>query len=307
MQKYVKYLALSVAASLVTALSLNAQLIAYDGFNYPDGTRLDGSTAGQGNGGFGWGANWSVANAATNTSAGLSYNNGAALPTTSGGAVLGYYPGGTAITADAQRMLPATFGSYGSEVWVSVLMNFQTTSTLTAYRETKLYFLSGASAGGDPLYSNRNGSEQLDFGVPHTYNAGASDTLSIYHGTTYVSSGFATPRNADLSLNTVFMVIRVSLDGTTAGDTADMWINPSLTSPLGAADATWTGTENLDAINAIRLQCGSANASGINQVVGFDELHVGTSFASVTTVPEPMTFALASLGGLMFLALRRKK
>jgi hypothetical protein len=265
--------------------------------------------AGQGDGGFGWGANWSNGHVATNTSAGLSYNNGGALVTSAGGVVLGYYPGtypsSGAINGDGQRLLPDTFGNLAvsGELWVSVLFNFQTTGTLTAYREAKMGFFSGATATSG--VSQRNGSERLDFGVPHTYNAGASDTLTIYSGSTYVSSGIATPRNANLSLNTVFMVIQVQLDGTTAADTANMWINPSLTSPLGTADATWTATD-LDAINAIRFQIATANASGTNQCVEFDELRVGTSFADVAPIPEPVTIALASLGGLMFLALRRR-
>jgi hypothetical protein len=65
----------------------------------------------------------------------------------------------------------------------------------------------------------------------------------------------------------------------------------------------------MSAINAIRIQSGGLNATygtvgGAQQV---DEFNIGYSPSDVEVVPEPATLALASLGGLALLALRRKQ
>jgi hypothetical protein len=94
-----------------------------------------------------------------------------------------------------------------------------------------------------------------------------------------------------------------------------LWVNPTsgtfgdnLNTPgIGTAQATFT-TADLSSVNALRLQAGNLSAgNGTNTIFEADELHVGYTFADVTPVPEPITIALGSLGGLMLLALRRRK
>jgi hypothetical protein len=64
---------------------------------------------------------------------------------------------------------------------------------------------------------------------------------------------------------------------------------------------------DLTSVNVLRFQAGNANGNGTNAFFTFDEVRLGQSFADVTPVPEPVTFALAGLGGVALLALRRKK
>jgi hypothetical protein len=312
MQKQVTTLALTIGLSLAAAISARATLIAGDSFDYTAGAEWVKTGTGF-NGGTGWGGTWSATSAAlaTNSYSGLGYGS---LTTAGVGAVVG--GGSTGTATSLQRILPGTLGSLGAAgsgtIWLSFLsQNLQeSTGGLLGFREAKLGLFSGATTNVSGV-SGVNGSERLAFGTPNTYAAGASDTLSIYNGSTFMSSGVATPRGSATA--PVFVLIALSVDNTTAADSAYMWVNPSSslfgdngnTPVFGTAAATFTAND-LSAVNAIRLQSGGLNASGTNGWWIADEIRVGYTFADVTPVPEPVTFALAGLGGLMLLALRRK-
>jgi hypothetical protein len=313
MKKNLSVLALTVGVSLVAALPASAQLIAEDSMNYTAGAEWVKTGVGF-NGGTGWGGTWSATAAAlaTNSNAGLTYGS---LNAPGVGVVVG--GGNTATATSLQRILPGTLGVLGASgsgtIWMSFLsQNLQeTTGGLAGFREAKLGLFSGASTNASGV-SGVNGSERLAFGTPNTYTAGASDNLSIYNGSTFMSSGVATPRGSATA--PVFVLIALLVDNTTALDSAYMWVNPSSSlfgdngnSPaFGTAAATFTAND-LSAVNALRLQSGGLNGSGTNGWWQADELRVGYSFADVTPVPEPVTFALAGLGGVMFLSLRRRK
>jgi hypothetical protein len=297
----------TLALLLAGAVSSQAQPFAYEGFGYPSGTQLIGTTA-NGNGGIGWGSTWSATSAAlaTNTT-GLSY---AGLDTTMGAVLLGN-PGGPSATASSQRMLSGTLGSLATThtggasgtIWISMLFqNLNDTMVNLGYREAKLALFSGATIAVNGS-ANVNGSERLDIGSPNTYAAGASDTLSLWQGSTYVSSGIATPRGAN-PINTAFLLMRIDVDNTVAADTAYAWFNPNiLASAPSTASAISFSLNDLSGVNAFRLQAGNQNASGTNAFFKADELRVGFNYENV--VPEPSVFALAGLGILALISRRR--
>jgi hypothetical protein len=217
--------------------------------------------------------------------------------------------GSTATTASSERLLPGTLtnllGGAGT-IWLSFLyQNWQTSNGgLSGYREAKLGLFSAATTNANGT-ANVNGTERLDVGTPNTYTAGASDTLSLFQGSTFVSSGMATPRGANPA-NTVFVLLRLDVDATTATDTAYAWFNPSLASEPGTGSAISFTAADLSAVNAIRLQAGNLNASGTNAVFEADEIRVGFTFADVANVPEPGSIALVLIGGVSVLAMRRR-
>jgi hypothetical protein len=312
MQKYLTRISvLTVSMSLASAFSACAQSIAYEGFSYPDGTQLFGTTPGQGDGGSGWATPWSATSAAiaTNTASGLSYGN---LTTHGGGVVMGNPTSLTfGTTASSQRLLPNTLGSLATAgsgtIWISFLYeNWSTDNNgLSGFREAKLALFSGATTNANGS-ANVNGTERLDAGSPNTYAAGASDTLSLWSGSTFVSSGIATPRGATPA-DTVLILMELLVDNTSAADTAYAWFNPNLSlGAPGVGSAISLNTVDLSGVNALRFQAGNANANGPNAVFKADELRVGYSFADIAPVPEPMPLALVGLGSLALLALRRK-
>lgn len=304
--------AFTVAVTLMAKSSAFAQLLAYDGFDYSAGTQLWGLNA-NGSGGAGWAANWSATSAAvaTNFSPGLTYST---MPTTGGGVVFGNPAGSTATTASSQRLLPNTFGTMAASgsgsVWVSFLYQNWSTSNggLSGFREAKLALFSGATGNANGS-ANVNGTERLDVGTPNTYAAGASDTLSLWQGSTFASSGVATPRGANPA-NTVFVVLRLDVDNTTGNDTAYAWFNPSLASQPTIGTAISFNSQDLSGVNGLRFQAGNLNASGTNAVFEIDELRVGLTWGdmvSTVVVPEPTGIALTGLAFTTLAFFRRRR
>jgi hypothetical protein len=317
MKKYLSILALIVGVSLVAALSTRAATQAEENFNYPNGTQLWGTTPGQGDGGTGWSTTWSATSAAisTNSSTGLGYG---ALQTSGGSVVMGNPYGPMAGSQNSQRILQNTFGTIAAAnsgtIWISFLYQNWTTDNVgrLGFRQANVGFFSGASTNANGS-ANVNGTEVLDVGSLNTYTAGVGgDYMSLWGAgvgqAVAQQSTVATPRGAFGSGGTMLVVLRLDVDNTAAADTVFAWFNPTIGGlDPSTAIATTTNIINLSAINAFRIAAGNANASGTNAVMAIDEFRLGYTFADVTPVPEPVTFALAGLGGLMFLALRRRK
>ena len=309
--------AVALAAVLGLSTSARANLIAYEGFDYAPDTGIAGLS-----GGYGWGNSWVTASGsdlATNLSSSLSYGGVSTLGNSLRVGLAADGSQGNPGTQAPQRNLLDPVGTYGSTIWIGLLWQSLTTDadrgSLAGFRETKF----GLFDGANPASLSRTGSERVDVGIPHTYNTGTVngvagqqllDQYSIYSGSTQEASGVATLRGTSFT-NTVFLLLKMDLDGTAATDTLSLWVDPNIGAGeggLGTAMATWTSA-NLDAINGFRFQMGNSNASGINGQVIFDELRIGTTFAdAVTGVPEPTILTLVAVGsGLMLLGLRRKR
>jgi hypothetical protein len=314
MKKYLNLLGLSVGAYLVGVVSAQAQLIAYDGFNYP--AAPPGTFVGS-NGGVGdWAGAWTDKNNLTAVIApGMSYST---LPVV-GNSIAAQ---GTTASSEAERVLNSTFGTYATAntyeantLYMSYLWNGLTTSADgNTFRQASMMFLQGATS------ASGSGSEYLDVGMPNISAATVGTVhpdISLWyggHGLAGQTSSANAPIQSTVAANsgaTDFILIQMVMDNVnTTADTMNIWINPALTgaTPVGTPDFTYT-LQDLSSLNGIRLQAGSSNANGIGMEQG-DEIRFGDTANAVETlsvvVPEPASMALLGLGALGLLIFRRK-
>jgi hypothetical protein len=105
---------------------------------------------------------------------------------------------------------------------------------------------------------------------------------------------------------TIFVVAEYKFvnDGTTTSDVARLWLNPTpggvAGAPSAVAPASMAGITT--PINSFYIYS-HTNSPGDSLV---DEVRVGTTFASVTPVPEP-SGAIVALGALGFMAIRGRR
>jgi hypothetical protein len=272
-----------------TLLSMNnsatADPLVYEGFDYSSPS-LEGQS-----GGTGWGLNWSTNIYASPIGASsLSYGS---LNTSGKSVTFGPASATTVYT----RQLASTLGSSasGGTLWVSMLY-LNTASSTTA--EARIGFYSGMIADSSNPSSTATSSAGTTQVVDLGRAASGVDQISLYNGSTIVSSGVATPRGSSAD----FLLLKFTLDGGVGTDTLNLWVNPDISlgeGLLGSAQASWT-TANLDLINGLRFQTSTTGGFRI------DEIRVGTTFGDVT-VPEPSTAALATLTGMALLVLRKKR
>jgi len=321
LRKQISGLAIAIVGSLAIASSASAQVIVYDGINYPNAGPFGMSIAGQSGGdSTGWGGPWASSTAgskiATNTVTGLFYGG---LSVDGGAVQVGApQPGpGTSTAAVAQRLLPNTLGSLAAAnngvLWLSFLIYnpvypTNTSGTSLFYRQSNLGFFSGATSGG------ANGSEKADLGMDNT-SATVPPVFAAWGGTV---TG-AAPNQSTVSAfspDTQFVLMELVVDNTAAVDTYYAWFNtdPSLfannanTPSISTASVTNSGAD-LSSVNALRFQAGGFNGNGTNAFFTVDEIRLGDSFMDVTPTPEPATMALFGIGavGMTLLIRRRNK
>jgi hypothetical protein len=321
-------LTLSLGTFLVSHVSANAQVIASEGFNYNAGTAV---ITAEGTGGTGWANPWNSKSDTTQTvvsATSLSYTDGSGNTlATSGGSLISATANST--TAQPERELTSTtFGALAAAnpatgaagtLWMSYLwQGLNTTGSGSGlYRQASLMFLQGATSAAG------SGSERLDIGMP---NISAVNQATVLPNLSLWSSGglagqtlsSTAPLQSTVAANngsTTFVLIEMTMDNVaTTADTINIWFNPTLTgaTPVGAANLTYS-LADLSGLNGIRLQSGSLSAAdgtvgGQQQV---DEINFGDTAADVeplqvANTPEPGTIALAAIGGLAILGLRRK-
>lgn len=249
------------------ASTANAQLQAYDPFNYTAGA---GGLTNQ-NGGTGWTSTWG-AGVNDIVSPGLTFTKGSATLVASGN---------TTQTANNNngnfRTLPAVLNS-GTE-YVSFLGKLA----------------SGVAGGGYAGVSlfNGTGTEALFIGQPSTRTVWGLDQ----------STG---PQLSTVPVNgTIHLLVAQIQFGAGAGgmDHVNLYIDP--TPGLSAPDVTASlsaDTTRSASFDRVRIQSGNGQAP-----VNFDELRIGTTFASVVpAVPEPATLGLLALAGLVVLPRGRR-
>jgi hypothetical protein len=271
---------LAFCALLSLSNSAKAQLLTYEGFNYPAGSILSNNVSS----GIGWGLNWSIdGSSAQNGIIGSSSLSNSINPllVTNGQSL---NVGNSVIYT---RQLTNTLGTPGSAttVWVSMLYLGGT----AAGNESRIGFYSGMGDGnngslidGNTASSSVGTVQVIDVG--RTSFSGAPDTVTLYpvnSSASYQSTGVATPRGSDAA----FLLLKFDLSGDANTDTVSLWVNPNLSlgvGGLGTAQAAWT-TSDLDLINGIRLQAGSTGNFKI------DEIRVGKTFADVTPLAITVT------------------
>ncbi len=106
---------------------------------------------------------------------------------------------------------------------------------------------------------------------------------------------------------TFHLVVKIEFNvGGGTNDRVSLFVNPGSTEP-GVAYLS-TQASNISGLNAIRPFAGGTSGSIPAAIGSFDELRVGTSFADVSAIPEPASFAaLAGLGVLGLAASRRRR
>ena len=261
--------AVLAAASLLASIPASqAALIAYEGFDIPDGS-LQG-LRGSGSGTTAWqNSTWNntdnVWSAAASRS--LSYSS---LVTT---------PGGGFSTGDGNQQSFRDFGLQASTgtYWMGYIFNRDIGG--------------GSSSMGISLF----GSGEFTF----VGQAGNPNYGFVAHfGGNFSSS---TPV---VSGEPTYLLARYVMDGNTSGQTstAHYWVNPDIsTEPLTADAANGPAGTNFRAFEFDRFRLGSFGAQGT-----VDEIRLGTTFGDVAPIPEPTSALLVGSGLMMALGRRRR-
>ena len=139
-----------------------------------------------------------------------------------------------------------------------------------------------------------------------------SNTPTTFQLGLYKGSGTAVGTLLPNSLSTndtFFVVARYTFNpGTSTDDTCDLWLNPDPLSLGGTTTTTPTiGNVGAGALDMLDIDQFFLR-SGAAETFSADELRIGTTWASVTPVPEPSVIGLAfALGSLVFAARWRKR
>lgn len=251
------------------ASGAEAQLLVYEGFTYGSTNALLTTASG------GAWTTSSTDNDAQYISSGLTYGSlqvsgGAARTTTAWGS--------------SARLLTYDLGGAGNldissynEIWLSMLV--QTPGAVSNGSE---------SAFGMRMQRNSWSSFQ-------NYTAGKGWNNQTANVTSF-GGDISGADYSTLGTNTFLLVYRF-----TVGQVGELFLNPTIggAAPVAGTGQLLTDTNgNLTAIESLAL-----SFRGHDKI--YDELRIGTTFASVTPVPEPSSLALIVLGAINLLARRR--
>ncbi len=239
--------------------------ITYDGFAYTVGSNLEDST------------DWDGLNSGT-------------APVIAAGnlAVTGLTaPSGDKVSFAGGNIREAigSLATYNSDtVFFSIALQLTTVPTSTTY---SLALATGNTNYGATVWLQASDTE---------FNIGLGNRSSGVTPT-YTTGSFALNQ-------TIFLVGSYEFVEGTANDVSRLWVNPS--SSTFAADSapiptlTSTGGTDLNAVSQFLIRGASGSPAG-----EVDELRVGTTWASVTPIPESASLLLGALG-LLGLLLRRR-
>ena len=283
----IKMLAGTACVFLATGFHANAAIIAYDGFSstsYTTGASLSGQLYG-GTGfespgsGLWYGAG--PVNVGTSSSA-LTYAGVASNDT--GGT---YTPSSGGRTY-ANLAAPLTGNN---TYYISVMMK----NTLVSgdYRAFEL-----ASGNGDTDRILQVGTN-ADNG-----DSGANWGMRVNNTQSGNSGVRLTSVTAESTVKTtVFAVIKLTYSTTAGTSSATLWIDPT---NLGS-EAASTNSVSIGGLNfadASNIRFAQYNYYSMSY---WDEVRIGTSWADVTPVPEPSTYALLGMGALVVVLVYRRK
>jgi hypothetical protein len=277
--------------AVAMSTSVQATLLVHEPFDYPVG-----ALAGQ-NGGTGWGTNAWQTGAGGNVVAGsLGYGS---LQTSGNSMVITATTGALGST---YRTLNTAYGAGTYYVsFIGQRLSPHPTLDENTIRASGFQLHAGTGTGGD----ERIGAGKVTTASPNqTYN------WSMFSdGSTSLVENSTTPIT-DLAFIVWELVVADSTDGQGPGvssDIARMWVNPSLSGPLGTPDAEMTQAEgnNHDYIfQKVRLFAGNGNAQGPYASFAIDEIRIGTTLADVMPVPEPGTVLLSMIALMGLVSVR---
>lgn len=252
-----KYAYVSLLLAAVACSSAQAGLLTYEGFDYPAGSSLDNQS-----GGTGWDANWGQflggAGAQTVASPSLADPSGLLVTTAN-------RTSSTTTNFSGRYPLLPGYGTAGSSIYYSLLIQPDSTPDVDDYYGLQLF----SNNGGSDLFIGKGGSAltyRLESGIL------ASDSTT--------SAALGQP---------VLLVVRVDFNpsGVVADpETFRLYVNPT---PGAAEPLTADATLSFN----LGSQNGLAFNSGNGASISFDELRIGTDYASVTpAIPEPAAMGL---------------
>lgn len=274
---------------------VSAALIAYEGFDYADGSAVTGQS-----GGTGWLNPWQVnstpAGGAVVQAGSLGYtdSHGNAL-VTSGNSSLYNGAGGT---AQPNRDLPNVAGADGTTAWVSFL-GVRVGPTVAG---ANVY----PRAANFSLFNGTLAASQEQLAIGNATGAAANNWALIPDGS------LANIQSSSLPFDQLSFVV-VRIDFLAGNDNAYLFVNPNLdvAPDIAGAAASSIGTFDFS-FNRMRPFAGNpqdANGRPYAQLK-LDEIRVGDNYDDVTpytTVPEPSSLALGALGLLALWQLRHRK
>jgi hypothetical protein len=286
---------LAVVAAGFTTVPLHATIITYDGFDYTSGDDINGQ-----NGGTAWNGAWNVntgSSATVQSSSPLSYGS---LVTT-GNYVQGngYQKVGRKVNEqflgpwDTAGYISNPFGLNQLDqgtVWASLLIRRD--KDVGAFEGLSVYFHQDFT-GNSGLPSN----SPVHFSIDNTDQSWQVQNMG----------GTQTQLSTSAIGDTNLLVVKFELSLTAGANNIYLWLNPSFAS-LGGADlnvatADWsaTGLNTADArFRSFAVETGGGSTGS------YDEIRFGTTYASVTPIPEPST-AFLIVAGLAALALTRRR
>ncbi|WOO42871.1 PEP-CTERM sorting domain-containing protein [Rubellicoccus peritrichatus] len=182
------------------------------------------------------------------------------------------------------RLLTTPYTDTSSEtIYLSFLMQTEDSSSST-YRAFELHN-GGFGDGSD---------RKLQIGF-HTGDFGSSTNYGIrLDNVSITQSEVLGPNDGGVNL----FVVQIDFSAITNNDQVTVWQNPDLTNP-GAGTAISGFNMTFDRISF---------ASFSNADTNWDEIRLGNSFASVTTVvPEPSTLALIGFAGILAIIRNRRR
>jgi hypothetical protein len=219
----------------------------------------------------------------------LSYSNPLYLGSSGDSVTVPVNPGGAEIESNdsgrVYRLLDSSLAvtdTTTGTLYMSFLFQSGQQSGATTYQMLSLYNTSTTDA-------NRN----FDIGI--TTNGSLSGTQYNFGvDNSYTNTGVAASTAVRL------LVVKFSLSATAGQDSVTVWVDPTLGAGESIGGTVVTGkTLTWDRLTLSDYDGNSA---------AWDEIRWGTTFDSVTAVPEPSAFAaLAGLAGLGVVGLRRRR
>jgi hypothetical protein len=258
---------------LAAAGPLSAQVVAYDPFNQTAPFQLNGTAS------SGGGAVWPSGSTNTWTTA-FAANGGQVISGTMTYGPLATGGNSTQVTwfspqNGSLRSLVSNRGGAPADMWISFLM----AGTAAGNQGLSLYF--GGSFGNENLWLGTPGGSAYGFRVgPAAAADGTTHTL-----TTTVAADGATH----------FLAAHLVLNGaTTAGNSITLYVDPDFSSlgtgsaPTGGSSVSFSNVNNFP-FEQVTIE----NRSGVSaDTVRFDEIRIGSTWASVSPVPEPSAVLL---------------
>jgi len=259
-----------LAGILTASTAAKAALIAYDGFE-----TATGGLSGQA-GGTGWSgtqSSWAAVSGINVVANPLSYSNGSVV--VNGGSNVAEITGAVDSTSAASRSFDAQFGT----VYFSFLFRSN----------------AGTVDGNDFVHFMMNN----DSVNTNSAGIGKITTSSTFFGARIGggNGGDTTDSAATFAAaTTYFLVGKVSKTSGGNFNRVELFVNPSSDIEPGSPSVTDNGDSLNTSIPFFSLRTTNLDADDRYQ---FDELRVGTTFADVVPIPEPSTWMLLILGGLL--------